>query len=246
MHYIIYMYTFPNDKKYIGKTKCSMNRRRGGDNWQHYKDCTLLWRAIQKYGTENIKTDILFEGVLTDEEASEKERFYIAKYKTNACRYKNPNYGYNLTDGGEGVSGYVPSEERMQEMLKQLEKAKEVRLSKPVSEESRRKMSESHKGLGVGCKRSEETKRKIGKANSLENISEETRRLKSIAHKKKVKATHKETGEVLYFDSQEDAAKYFGVRDSSITRWINGTRNSTKPYIFENYLPTTTEREGVA
>lgn len=245
MYYYIYMYTFPNGKKYIGKTKRSMNQRQGSD-WSHYKKCRLLWNAIQKYGTENIKTDILFEGTLTDEQASELECFYIAKYKTNACKYNNPSYGYNLTDGGEGISGCVFTEERLEKLLAQLKEATDKRRGKPLSEEHKRKLSESHKGIRTGYKMSEETKRKIGESNSLKNISEETRRNKSVGHMRKVKATNKETNEVLIFDSRGDAAKYFNVRESSITRWINGTRNPTIPYIFENYSPTTTERKGVA
>lgn len=243
MHYYIYMYTFPNGKKYIGKTKRSMNQRQGSD-WSGYKRCRLLWNAIQKYGTENIKTDILFEGTLTDEEASKLECFYIEKYKTNASKYNNPSYGYNLTDGGDGISGCVFTEERLEKLLAQLKEAIDKRRGKPLSEEHKRKLSESHKGLGH--KLSDETKAKISKANSLENISEETRKRKSLVRMKKVKATHVETGEVLIFNSHQEAAKYFGVRESAITRWINQTRNAPNNYIFENYSPTTTERVEVA
>lgn len=245
MHYYIYMYTFPNGKKYIGKTKRSMSQRQGSD-WSGYKRCRLLWNAIQKYGTENIKTDILFEGTLTDEEASKLECFYIEKYKTNACKYKNPSYGYNLTDGGEGISGCVFTEERLEKLLAQLNEAIDKRRGKPLSDEHKQKLSESHKGLRKGYKLSEETKVKIGKANSLENISEETRKRKSLGHMKKVKATHIETGEVLIFNSRHEVAEYFGVRDSTVSRWINKTRNAPNNYIFENYSPTTTERVEVA
>ena len=238
------MYIFPNDKKYIGKTKKTLSQRQG-HKWNRYKTCPLLWKAIQKYGTENIITEILFKGVLSDEEASEMERFFIAKFKTNANRYRNPQYGYNLTDGGEGLVGWHPTEERLEQMMQQLVKAKEVRLQKGVSEETRRKLSESHKGLRLGYKMPEETKRKISKSNSLENISKETRKRKSEAHKKMVIATNKDTGEQLIFDSRMEAAEHFGVRDSAVTRWITGERNPSVPYIFENYLPTTTERDGI-
>ena len=243
--YIIYMYVFPNGKRYIGKTQNSLSRRQG-HQWNRYKNCQLLWRAIQKYGTENIKTEILFEGVLTDEEASEKERFFIAQFKTNANRYRNPQYGYNLTDGGDGLVGWHPTEERYKQMMEQLEKANEVRLKQGVSEESRKKMSESHKGLRTGYKMPEETKKKIGIANSLENISEETRRRKSKAHMKPVIAINKEDGTTIIFNSRSEVAEYFGVRESAVTRWIDGTRNPSVPYKFDNYSPTTTERAEVA
>lgn len=239
------MYVFPNGKRYIGKTNRKLTRRQKGD-WSGYKKCTLLWKAIQKYGTENIKTEILFEGVLTDEEASEKERFFIAKFKTNVCRYNNPSYGYNLTDGGEGVAGWKPSDERLAVLREQLKEIAKNRKGTKASEETRRRLSESHKGLRTGCKMPEETKRKIGIANSLENISEETRKRKSKAHMKPVIATNKEDGTELIFNSRTEAAEYFGVRLSMITRWINKTRNPSVPYEFDNYSRTTTERIGVA
>jgi len=71
--------------------------------------------------------------------------------------------------------------------------AKEKRLAALSTEETRRKMSEAKKGVKRGPL-SEEIKKKIGKANSLENISEETRKRKSEGHKKKVLVTDN-TGE---------------------------------------------------
>lgn len=234
------MYTFPNGKKYIGKTNRTLQHRQGY-KWRGYETCKLLWKAIQKYGTENIKTDILFEGVLSNDEASEMERFYIAKYKTNANRYKNPQYGYNLTDGGEGLVGWHPSPERLEQMMQQLVKAKEVRLKMGFSEESRRKMSESHKGLRCGYKMPEETKAKIGRSNSLENMSPEERQRRSDSKKQKVMVTNPKDGEQMIFNSIHETAEHFGVRDSAVSRWIDGTRRPSNKLRFEKYSPTTTE-----
>ena len=137
-------------------------------------------------------------------------------------------------------------EERWEKLLIQLREATDKRKGKPLSDEHKRKLSESHKGIRSGCKLSDETKAKISKANSLENISEETRKRKSLGHMKKVKVTNVGTGEVLIFNSHQEAAKYFGVKDSAVSRWINKTRNAPNNYIFENYSPTTTERVEVA
>lgn len=125
-HWIIYMYTFPNGKRYIGKTSTSLKDRQGGSNWSGYRNCTVLMKAVKKYGIKNIKQEVLFEGKITDEYSSRLEQIYILLFKTNCKRFKNPQYGYNTTDGGEGTVGHRHTEE------------------------SKRKMSESKKGKMTG------------------------------------------------------------------------------------------------
>lgn len=114
--WIIYMYTFPNGKRYIGKTHRELHERQGSSNFSDYMGNTLLWKAIKKYGADNIKQDILVEDYMSDEQSSLYEMHYIAKYKTNYCRYNNPSYGYNLTDGGEGAIGFIHTDEEKQRM----------------------------------------------------------------------------------------------------------------------------------
>ena len=114
--WIIYMYTFPNGKRYIGKTSRELCERQGSSSFIDYKGRTLLWRAIKKYGADSIKQDVLVEGYMSDEQASVYEVKYIAEYKTNCCRYQNPSYGYNMTDGGEGSMGFVHTDEEKQKM----------------------------------------------------------------------------------------------------------------------------------
>ena len=103
-NWIIYMYTFPNDKKYIGKTSKTLQERQK-TGWVGYEECPAVFSAINYYKPENIKQEILIEDVITDDMANELERYYIALYKTNCNRYRNPEYGYNLTDGGDGSCG---------------------------------------------------------------------------------------------------------------------------------------------
>ncbi len=121
--WIIYMYTFPNDKRYIGKTSRSLKERQESSDWIGYRSSTVLYRAINKYGVDNIKQDILIEDYMTDAQSSELEMYYISLYKTNCCRYKNPSYGYNTTDGGEGSTGFKQTEEAK-------EKTRQARLGK--------------------------------------------------------------------------------------------------------------------
>lgn len=59
---------------------------------------------------------------MTQQEAFEKEKYLIKKYKTNINRYGN-DYGYNLTDGGEGTLGHkVPESLKEKSRLRLLNK----------------------------------------------------------------------------------------------------------------------------
>lgn len=240
-HWIIYMYTFPNDKRYIGKTNRTLKERQGC-KWIGYKKCIVLWKAIQKYGIDNIIQTILVERDMTDKEASELEKLYIAIFRTNCSRYKSPAYGYNLTDGGEGVNGWHPRGEDLERRRNQLAEFAKARIGTHISEESKEKMRQSHLGIKYGPM-SDELKKKIGKANSLENISIETRARKSLACGQWVKAIPNTTQEELIFPSITETAKYFNVTVSIASRWLSGDRKPSNNYKFEKYIPTETERE---
>ena len=111
--WIVYVHIFPNGKKYFGITsKAPQARWEGGSGYGDNQP--VMQAAIAKYGWENIEHKILFED-LSYEEATNKEIELIAKYKTNCRKYGN-QYGYNLTDGGEGTTGHVLSEESKQKI----------------------------------------------------------------------------------------------------------------------------------
>lgn len=85
--YQIYKHTVPNGKIYIGRTKLSLNKRfQGGSGYRTNK---VFYADILAYGWNNIKHEVL-ETVETIEEASEREGYYILKYRAN-----EPEYGYN-------------------------------------------------------------------------------------------------------------------------------------------------------
>ena len=104
MSWTVYKHTNKtNGKVYIGITRTSVDRR--WRNGEGYVLQTYFYNAIKKYGWDGFSHKILFDG-LTAEEAIEKEKELIAFYKSNYRRYTNPVFGYNATDGGEGLSGY--------------------------------------------------------------------------------------------------------------------------------------------
>lgn len=100
--YKVYMYTAPDGKVYIGFTGQTLEKRAAYGNG--YKKTTAFYNAIRKFGWENFKGEIL-EDNLTKKEASERERHYIALYKSN-----NAKFGYNRTDGGIGSKGLKRTE----------------------------------------------------------------------------------------------------------------------------------------
>ena len=234
-HWIIYMYTFPSGKRYIGKTKRTLAQRQGY-NFNGYENCTVLWKAIQKYGVENIQEDILFDDYMEDEYASRLEQICILLFKTNCNKFYNPKYGYNLTDGGDGLTGWHLDEERLKALRKQMYQFHEQRKGTRHTDEAKRKMSEAKKGKQRGPL-SEETKQKISIANSRENMSEETHIRRSNSKKKKVVAIHRRTKEKIIFNSCEDVAEYFNVTSSTVSRWCKKLRVPSVDYDFD-YLST--------
>jgi group I intron endonuclease len=190
-NYVIYKFTSPSGKSYIGQTN-NLNRRIG----QHKSKsgCTAFSSAIKKYGWDKFLCEILKEN-LTIDEANHWEEFYIREHNTlSPC-------GYNLATGGlnsllseesrakisKKLTG-VPRSEELKEKLRvantgrkqspesiarrveklsgkiHSSKAKEKMsdYAKNRSDEHRKKLSESQKGRLV----SQETREKISKSNN--------------------------------------------------------------------------------
>lgn len=125
------MHKCPNNKIYVGLT-CQSPYGRWNDG-KGYKHQQLFYRAINKYGWENIEHIIVKDGLSLDE-ASTLEKELIAKYKAN-----NIEYGYNLTSGGEGISGYHLTEE-------QLERHRQNSLGRKHTQATKDKISRLNKG----------------------------------------------------------------------------------------------------
>lgn len=89
---VIYKFTFPNGKVYIGQTVKAPKKR-----WHLHRvkanNCWLLARAIKKYGWANIKKEVLVE--LPNDELNAYEVKFIDLYGS-----VKPG-GYNLTKGGD-------------------------------------------------------------------------------------------------------------------------------------------------
>lgn len=106
---VIYKFTNNvNNKVYIGKTKTSLRKRiiahlsssrSTNKSPKHY-----FQRALQKYGTINFNIDIIEH--CSESQLNDREIFWIKFYDS-----KNPNKGYNMTDGGDGCLNITYTEE---------------------------------------------------------------------------------------------------------------------------------------
>jgi group I intron endonuclease len=114
------------------------------------KGAFRLHKAIKKYGIDNFKIERVC--ICPENLLDKMEIFYIAKYKTNICKHGD-EFGYNMTDGGEGGKGRTVSEKTKQLM-------REAATGRKMPEEAKKKMSETRRG----GKLSRKTKKKISKS----------------------------------------------------------------------------------
>lgn len=139
--YIVYKYTSPSGKIYIGKTSMKRERRR---KYEHMDDArkhrfpnVSFHKAIRKYGFENFKYEVLAY-VSSNKTADLMETALIKQFDS-----KNKNIGYNLTDGGDGTYGRIVSEEARLKQSKSM-------TGKKQSEEHRKKLGEIRKKIYLG------------------------------------------------------------------------------------------------
>ena len=154
--YIVYIHTNKiNNKAYIGITSKNPKDRWGKDGRNYRRNQPVFYAAIKKYGWDNFE-HIIFAENLSKSEAISIEIKLIAIFQTNCKRYKNPELGYNMTDGGEGTLGFVHSDETKQQLS---DKAKERYLNpeynpmygKHHSDETRKLLSEMRRGTHCGA-----------------------------------------------------------------------------------------------
>lgn len=171
--YKVYKHTFPNGKTYIGITRLDVS-----DRWRSgkgYKNQKMMFSAIEKYGWDNIKHDVLYEG-LSKSEAESKEIELIAKYKSD-----QRDHGYNIEHGGNCKGKMTEAEKKKRSdrfkgknnpMYGKGMKGKDNPMyGKKWSEEMRKAQSEKLKGRFVGkdnpmfgTHMSEERKKKLSEA----------------------------------------------------------------------------------
>lgn len=202
----VYMHTNKeNGKVYIGTTSTTPHRRWGVDGSRYTKSQQVFYRAIQKYGWDNFEHEIIADN-LTHDEAITMERDMIALYKSNCRKYQNPSFGYNQTDGGEGLTGYVYTEE-------QRKRKSDWAKARFSTDEWRNRVRELMTGRKVSEEHKEKLKYLMGKAVVQLDLYG-----KYIAE----------------YDSALQAYQITGIDDSSIRKCCNGKLKNAGGFLWVN------------
>lgn len=181
MGYCVYKHTAPNGKVYIGVTS-RPPKQRWGNNGSGYKD-QMFYRAIVKYGWDNIEHDVLCYD-LTKDEAEEMEKRLIFEYNSS-----NKEHGYNLDMGGS--LGKKMSDESKRKMSVAAKNRISTRKGAVLSEETKKKISEHRKGIPSW----NSGKHGIFSKESLEKMSKNARRYYKGKHLPE--ETRKKIGDAL-------------------------------------------------
>lgn len=239
--YKIYKYTnLINDKIYIGQTKNTLEQR--ALNGTNYKGSTYFYNAIQKYGWDNFKPEILKDDIETAEEANIWEDYFIMLFNST-----NPDVGYNLNRGGNNRNTSERTRKIISEKAKERykDKTKNPMYGKTHSADAIQKMSDKKRGSNnpsYGRKQSSETIEKRKKTCLERNVdyshewSDEEReraskRFKEYAKKwsKRVRCLEDE----LVFDTITAASAFYNVDISTLSGHLRGKQKTCAGKHFE-------------
>lgn len=233
--YYVYKHTSPSSKVYIGITSQNPPERR----WQRglgYKNQKYFYNAIQKYGWDNFKHEILYSG-LSKEEAEKKEIELIAYYNST-----DRNYGYNFSNGGNCVGTMLPATKKK---ISIANKGNQYGVGHIVSKESRSKISIAMIGNqhGQGQKMSDEIKEKLAASHKTDGFRKKLSKINtgkkcSNQTKKKISQSCKglgckkvicvETG--MIYDSILEAQKTLSKKSNHISECCQGKRKTAGGY----------------
>lgn len=186
--YIYKITNLVNNKIYIGQSK-----RKEIDTKEYFGSGKLINLAINKHGKENFKKEIL-EECKTKKELDERERHWIKYYNST-----NRKTGYNISIGGDGGNLGKLVNKKISNSVKKLWKQGKYdhvnwsihQKGKKLSEECKRKISESQKGENGYWYKREFTKKHKEKI-SLSGIKrfnnkEEREKFRNIMRSKEVR-----------------------------------------------------------
>lgn len=205
MSYTVYKHVCPNNKIYVGITGLNVKKR--WSNGYGYRNNQFFFRAVEKYGWDNIKHKILFSN-LSKEQAEQKEIELISLYKSD-----QKEHGYNVSSGGGATTlGAKMSDETKEKIRKACKGRTPWNKGKPRTPEERKKMSKNRAGIvpwNKGKKWSDKTKENISKTQ--------------LARQSGRRVVCLETNEIFY--SAAEAQRQTGVDRSAISKCCRKQKN---------------------
>lgn len=238
-----------NGKVYVGITH-DINKRWRGRGCA-YRSNPHFWQAIEKYGWDGFKHEIVFSE-LTKKEACEKEIQLISKYDST-----NRTKGYNHSLGGEvplvwrsgeehPMYGKHHSKETREKLSASHTGEKHRCWGKPLPEITRKRIGDANRGrklpewqiehlriINTGRKASEKTKQKMSRSHQGHPVSEETKqRIRETKISKPILQLSR-NGELLNkWMSVTEAAKASGLDRSQIRKCCKGKLKTTGGFVW--------------
>jgi len=170
-----------NGKIYVGETLHKLETR----IHDHFRmgGSPVFYNALKKYGIQNFSI-LVIDTAKSIKELNEKEKYWIKFYN---CKVPN---GYNLTDGGDGITGYIHTPEarkKISEKLKGRKREYMVGDNNPMKRpEVRKKVSNSQKVYMSKPEAKQKVSEKLRNRKFLDEHKEKLRRPRSQESKKRM------------------------------------------------------------
>lgn len=193
-----------NNKFYIGMTG-NKAEKRWGSNGSNYSRQVHFWNAIQKYGWDNFEHIVLLDQ-LTKEEACKIEILLIALFDT-----QNPNYGYNMSAGGDGGT-----------------------FGLSMSDATKNKISESLKSKRMWNKGIKIPPRK-NETNTNYKMKSTTKRSENSSRAKKVIQYDLDGNFIQVWNSMTDASRVLNIRHTCISDCCRGKQKTSCGFIWRYF-----------
>lgn len=221
-----------NGKRYVGMTSRDPKAR-----WKRglgYSDQLPIGRAFRKYGWDGFTHEIIASG-LTEDEAKSLEIKLIAEWNT-----QNPDLGYNICAGGEGVVGWHPSDEtkrKISEAQKGKFGEKNPNYGHKWTDEMKAVASEKHKNVSEETRQklSEAAKKRCGEKNPFygKTHSGETKELLSKLRRRPVTMSDKNNNVLCTYPSIKAAAEDTGINKVAISNCCRGLTKTSGGFIWQ-------------
>ena len=232
----IYKYTnIVNGKVYIGQTSLPLEER-AQYNGRNYCQCPRFSKAINKYGWNSFKPEVLASN-LTQDEANELEVLFINIYKSTDERF-----GYNIAKGGNSGATSDEAKRKISKKAKEryADPTNNPMYGKKHTRDSIVKMSNKKKGSNnpmYGTTHTDRQKDALAQWNKwqkdnhpnhwtddMRKEASERMKKRSQSWARKVKCVEDD----LLFDSVKEAAQAYDVNPATMSGHLHGAQKTCK------------------